>query len=182
VEAAIVFIPLMLIVFGIIEYGFVFKDSLTLSSATRAGARYGSAETGLESNLFFPKVADAVATAATAAQFKEGDRMWIYEAKEDGDPKDNTLCGNGVNGTWGTGSEFCRSYQYTGGRWNTAISNATGAWDSDTDVQACLGAGGTIDSVGVRLQLSHDAITGFFRDLQLKEKTVMRFEPEQSCG
>jgi Flp pilus assembly protein TadG len=43
VEAAIVTPLLLLLVFGIIEFGFLFKDSLTLANASRAGARVGSA-------------------------------------------------------------------------------------------------------------------------------------------
>ena len=34
----------LLIVFGIIEFGLAFKDSLSVSSSTRAGARTASAE------------------------------------------------------------------------------------------------------------------------------------------
>jgi Flp pilus assembly protein TadG len=43
VEAAIVTPLLLLLVFGIIEFGFLFKDSLTLANSSRAGARVGSA-------------------------------------------------------------------------------------------------------------------------------------------
>jgi len=42
---------------------------------------------------------------------------------------------------------------------------------------------GGADSVGVRLQLRHDAIPGFFRNMVLTEKTVMRLEPlDQDCA
>ncbi len=43
VEAAIITPLLMMLVFGIIEFGFAFKDSLTLANGSRAGARVGSA-------------------------------------------------------------------------------------------------------------------------------------------
>ncbi len=43
VEAAIITPLLLMLVFGIIEFGFLFKDSLTLANGSRAGARVGSA-------------------------------------------------------------------------------------------------------------------------------------------
>lgn len=167
VEAAIVFIPLCIIVFGIIEYGFIFKDSLTLSSATRAGARAGSAQPKIPQAEFMEYVSQATGKAATAANFQNGDQMWIYKAAEDGTPAD------------GCPSSTCGVFNYNGG-WPTTPSS--GSWNTE-DVQACLGGatpGVNIDSVGVRLQLSHDALTGFFSDLQLRERTVMKFEPTQA--
>src|SRR3954467_330941 len=44
VEAAIVLPVLVTITLGVIEIGFIFKDSLTLSSAVRAGARIGAVD------------------------------------------------------------------------------------------------------------------------------------------
>jgi Flp pilus assembly protein TadG len=170
VEAAIVFIPLSVIVFGIIEYGFIFKNSLTLSSATRAGARTASAMPKTPSATFFPAVMEATKRAATAANFQEGDTMWIYEADADGNPK--TACGT-------TGSDLCVVYTYRSGNWN----GPSGGWNSQDEVSACLGGttpGAGIDSVGIRLELSHKALTGFFTDMDLREKTVMKFEPTQS--
>jgi hypothetical protein len=168
VEAAIVFVPLCLIVFGIIEYGFIFKDSLTLSSATRAGARAASAQPNVAPETFFPYVMQATEKAASAADFKNGDTMWIYKANTNGDP---------VNPCGTTGSQTCVVYRYNGSSW---VQQTGGSWDTVNNVSACLGTatpGAGIDSVGVRLQLSHDAITNFFKNLQLKEKTVMKFEP-----
>jgi hypothetical protein len=167
VEAAIVFIPLSVIVFGIIEYGFIFKDSLTLSSATRAGARTASAMPKTASATFFPTVVESTKRAASAAGFKPEDRMWIYKADASGAP-DGGCPGN-----------YCNVYKWTGSNWTAVSEN----WNSETEVSACLGGttpGAGIDSVGIQLHLSHDAITGFFHDMQLKEKTVMKFEPTQS--
>lgn len=163
VEAAIVFIPLCIILFGIIEYGFIFKDSLTLSSATRAGARTASAMPRQAD--FYTRTAEAVTTAASAAKFKNGDKLFIYRAQPDGLPESGNrdVCGtNCVEYTWG-GSAF----GYSGG-----------TWPVDTQ-KACLGGS---DSVGVSLKLSHDAISGFFKDMQLYERTTMRLEPlETDC-
>src|SRR4051794_19696047 len=44
VEAAIVLPVLVTITLGVIEIGFIFKDSLTISSAVRSGARIGAVD------------------------------------------------------------------------------------------------------------------------------------------
>jgi hypothetical protein len=169
VEAAIVFIPLCIIVFGIIEYGFVFKDSLTLSSATRAGARVASAEPKQAS--FLDDTVSAVARAATAANFDPGDQMWIYKAQPSGDP------------TNACPSTTCVVYQWlpdSNGTQNTHWHQKSGSWDVSTQV-ACLGNANT-DSVGIKLSLTHHAITGWYRGINLSEKTVMRLEPLSDCS
>src|SRR5438270_13426205 len=45
VEAALVLPVIITLTLGIIEFGLVFKDSLTIANATRAGARVGAATT-----------------------------------------------------------------------------------------------------------------------------------------
>src|SRR5436305_6878790 len=44
VEAAIVLPVLITLTLGVIEIGFIFKDSLTISSAVRSGVRIGAAD------------------------------------------------------------------------------------------------------------------------------------------
>lgn len=161
VEAAIVFFPLCIILFGIIEYGFIFKDSLTISSATRSGARTGSALAS-ESDIYTRTVA-AVQVASTAAKFKVNDELWVYKADTDG-----TSQGAGDPCTTN-----CRRYRWNG----TAFAYQSGDWSIATH-NACSGV---MDSFGVRLQLSHDAITGVFSNLGLSERTVMNFEPKTDC-
>lgn len=162
VEAAIVMLPLMLILFGIIEYGFIFKDSLSISSATRAGARTASAEA--RTSTFYDDTVAATARAATGLTLKGGEQMWIYKADANGMPPSGNLTTCGVTN--------CRIYVYNA---------ATKAWtrSGTTDwlylsQNACLG---TADSVGVYLRISHDALSGFFKNMQLQERTVMRLEP-----
>jgi Flp pilus assembly protein TadG len=167
VEMAIIIIPFSLIVFGIIEYGFIFKDSLTLSSATRAGARTASAEP--TDPQFFTDTINAVTKAATAAKFKNGDQLWIYRV--DGDTGVPAPCDPAA-------AAGCNKYEWNGSAF-VAISGQI-KWTT-SDMDACLGGARALDSVGVRLALSHDAISGFFQNMNLHELTVMQLEPQQTC-
>ncbi len=173
VEAGILFLPLCLIVFGIIEYGALFRDSLTLSAATRAAVRTGAAAPGTTSDVLFPAVIESLSRSATAATFTTEDRVWIYRADTNGNPAGDATCGAG------SGSSSCVVYRFdSAGRWTQSGSFG---WDPTT-AATCLG-GGPLDSIGVRLTQHHSSITGMFPHLDstvLREKSVMTFEPTSS--
>ncbi len=163
VETAIVLIPLCLIVFGIIEYGFIFKDSLTLSNATRSGARTASAEPG--GPTFYQDTVDAVSRGASGLVMSGGEKLFIYKARPDGLPEsgsDTSCTTNCAEYTWNGGSK-----RFVLNQNNWPVANH----------QACFGSA---DSVGVILRINHDALSGFFKDMPLRERTVMRFEPVSS--
>lgn len=68
VEFALVVIPLMFMFFGIIGFGFLFSQQLSLSHAAREAARYGSVAS-FESGTWKPHTcADVIARAREAAQ------------------------------------------------------------------------------------------------------------------
>lgn len=173
VEAALVFIPICIILFGIVELGFVFKDSLTLSSAARSGARAASALSETGSTEFFPKVIDVVEREGQAAPFTNEDRVWIYRSDPSGKPIGDAGCGNG------NGSSTCVAYGRSGGKW-TPISNPN-AWQP-RGTNTCLG-NGDLGIVGVRVTQHHKAITKFIPgidNLVLKGSSTMVFEPTSS--
>ena len=75
-----VFMLLFTLVFGIVEFGLWFKDSLTVTNAVRAGARAGSAAT--RSQEYNVVVVNAVTTAQTALGSGAPTDLWIYKADE----------------------------------------------------------------------------------------------------
>lgn len=166
-ESAIVILPLMVILFGIVEFGFVFKDSLTLSNASRAGARIASAEPTMSS--FYEDTMAATSRAAGAGSFQPGDEIFIYRARDDGRPE---------SGSHDVCSSNCVRYTWTGSDWT---QNGGGGWPPNNH-QACFGE--EMDDVGVSVQLTHTSITNFFpfiNNMSLREHTVMRFEPLEDC-
>lgn len=176
VESAIVFLPLCLLLFGIIEFGWVFKDSLTLSSATRAGVRTGSALTGTVATSFFPTVENAVATASTAIEYTTEDQLWIYKSDANGVPVGDPTCGGG------NGTSTCVVYRFDVTKTWKPKTTPFG-WDPTT-ANTCLG-NGTLDSVGVRVTQHRSSLTGLYPwldNMVLIEKSVMTFEPSNSTA
>ena len=78
VEAAIITPVLFTIIFGAIEYGLMFKDSLTLSNATRAGARIGSIDGNNQYTDY--DIVNAVTASLGAANVTNTQYLIIYKA------------------------------------------------------------------------------------------------------
>jgi Flp pilus assembly protein TadG len=173
VEAAIVLPVVMLIVFGIIEFGLAFKDALTVSSAVRAGARTASAEP--RQATFNDDTAKAVERAVSALPNGAVEQLWVYKADGNGNPVDGggsafTSCNTCAVYTWDTvTSKFVRQ---AGPDWNPSTHNA------------CVGDA-SHDAVGIYLKVNHDFVTGFFgQRIKLVDHAVMNLEPvpvSQGC-
>lgn len=162
VEFAIILPILLLILFGIIEWSLAFKDSLTVASATRAGARTASASP--RSPTFAADTAAAMDRAVTALPKDSIQELWIYRAAADGTPE-------GGGGGFGS-CTVCVKY-----RWDeptTSFVQVSDTWSPDTH-RACAGEA---DAVGIYLEVEHEFLTGFFPPtMTLTDHTVMNFEP-----
>jgi hypothetical protein len=182
IEAAFVFPVLIMFVFGIIEYGLVFKDTLTLSSATRSGARIASAEPKQAS--YDDNAASAAAAALTALPSSGPQELWVYKAFTDGLPCLNLLCASSTPFT--TYCSVCTIYSWQPATrsflevpvtvHNNVDWNATGT----NSQNACAG---TPDSLGVYVKIQHKFITGLFGSVKtLTDHTVFRLEPFPGAG
>lgn len=171
VEAAIVFPVFFLILLAIIEFGFFMAASSNTTSATRTGARVGSAELAPAAS----KAAVADRIEGRVAEDLEGltaqdtpERLWVYKAHSDGSPCADLAC---ATGTAFASCPDAVCYRYGG--WDGArFTTVTGAW---TDVDACPP---TLDTVGVHLRVVHEYLSGVLGDdTVLEEQTVLRLEP-----
>ena len=174
IEAAIVLPVLLLVVFGVFEFGFAFKNSLTLTSSTRSGARVASAlprQTDYEINT----AAAVRGSLLNAFQSGEIEYLSIYKA----DP---------VTGEPSDGSDFetcTECYRYI---WDDTASGGEGDW---AYVGRDLAAA---DPVGVRCRRQyrlrrrlrrarHNFLTAAFGSSKtLTAHTVMRLEPVPTSG
>jgi hypothetical protein len=174
VEAAIITPVLFLLLFGIIEFGLVFKDQLAITSAVRSGARIASAEPRIAT--FATDAASAVAREAGAVDMSKVTALWIYQA----DPTNGHPIGAG--GTFNSCSTNCIQYKWDAS--SSSFKQTSGSWPA-TSQHACQGSQ---DSVGVYLAYNHLAVTkAIFSTMGLNSYTVMRFEPIPSmqtggCG
>jgi hypothetical protein len=173
VEAAFVLPLLILLAFAVIEFGFTFKDLLTVTSATRAGARTATALSKRPN--YQSDTADAVAGVLKNTMPTRGIQyLVVYKANPNtGRPAD------------GASFEQCNvCYRY---KWAPKADGGAGAWIRNggngwpaKDQNACGDAAHT-DYLGVYVRARHDFITGLFgRTATLTDHTVMRLEPVPS--
>ncbi len=175
VEAAIVMPLLMLLVFGIIEWGLAFLTATSTNSAARSGARTASALTlnttyadqarlAVESNL------------SGAIPFATPLEMWVYEVPYT-NPAGSPYPSGQTSWTCGT-----NCIKYT---WNSATShfeNPQGTWPAASMV-VCGVPPDHFDSVGVYLKVRHNFVTNFFGSSKvIAEHTIMRLEPQPTAS
>lgn len=168
VEAALVMPILVALVFGIVEFGMYFKDSLAVSNAVRAGVRIASAEPRIEH--FATDAADSVAREATALSMGDVAELWVYQADDAGIPVGDTgrfqSCTSCVKYSWDAGAGSFREISDT---WPHTAHNACIPEEGGTDRRM---------SIGVYLRYRHESTTHLFMDeMEIRDHAVMKFEP-----
>lgn len=183
-EFAIVVPLLGLLVAGIIEFGTAWRDSLTVTSSTRASAR-------VVSNLGDERLADYEALLSLRAGLStiEGitvEGILIYDASAaDGEPHANCFDGSGDPQASSTGN--CNFYTGTQLETLTAAdfigtSNCLGAPDAEwcpvTERETTLASG--LSEAGVWIRVHRTWFTDMFPGdgVRIEDKTVMNVEPE----
>ena len=171
VEFALVLVLLLMIAIGAFEYGMVFRDSLTVSTASREAGRVAAstANHGDADCVILEAAAGALQSLETGLI----DEVHIYKSNENGDIPAG-------------GSSTMRRYSpyqpgdldlvacSGGAEWNA--EHLGGAWDPDDRVNTEGGA----DWIGVRIQYEHAWITDFLwwtGTMDLADEAVFRIEP-----
>lgn len=182
VEFALIAMPLVMLLFIILESAFLMKDYVSVSSAVRTGARTASAAAGAgpgtcqaSSNpppctpanapALAQGAADAIQKTASALNSEDIDWVMIYKPGATGFPagQSSLTCGNTcVKYVWDSG---LNKFRYSSGSW------------ASVGVNACVNHASR-DSVGVAMQVTHHMVSGLFGLTRtIQEKTVMQFEP-----
>ncbi len=174
VEAAIAYSILFLALFAVVEFGLAFKDWLSVSQATRQGARAGATfGQDLSSDIL---VLDGVESALLANGLRLGDKVTIFRANNPTPSESTTYtyhpsfdCSDPTNVfppgdccNWAPCAEFART-TYTVPNWNP----------QDRDVTAPF-----TDRIGVAIDFTHDWITGFIGSGSLNFTTTTDFQLE----
>ncbi len=172
VEAAIVTPLLLGLIFGIIEFGFVFKDKLTVSNASRAGARAGSAAgSNASADL---QILRAVGASSGLARVE---KVVVYKAASSTDPVP-AGCTSSPVGIAGV----CNVYDNS----DLTISDAAFGdiayskntyWPASSRVTSVAAPTGP-DFLGVWVQVRHNsAFSSIVPSRLLSDAVVMRLEP-----
>jgi Flp pilus assembly protein TadG len=169
IEAALLTPLLLLLTFGIIEFGMLFKDWLAVTSSVRAGVRMASAEPRF--STFAQDAADNVAKEGAALDMSTVKELWVYKAQNTG-----TYTGYPVGAT---NKNFTSCSQCVKFHWNASSKKFvpySTTWTA-TQQNACMGDAAH-DSVGVYMQIDHAAVTGLiFDNMDIQEHSVMSLEP-----
>ncbi len=171
---------LVMLVFGIIEFGSAWRDSLVVSTSSRAGAR-------TVSNLGDDELSDYSAIASAVAGLDSIDpanvqSIVVFRSASPSGALPNALCATqSVPGQ-------CNYYDY-----GTALAAVPADFQTATAATTCNGQPDQAwcpagrekrlsvgpDYVGVRIEVHHDWVTGIFPHggITITETTIMRIEP-----
>lgn len=165
VEFAIAAPLLILLIVGLIEFGFGFLDSQAVAGATREGARVGSTF-GTDPNaddLILAAVGDSLGDMRGGSELKE---VWIFSSDETGAILDE------INTT--------NKYIPDGAGWQCLDASSCN-WDPatrNTDLSNSIGIVNR-DYLGVRVIFDHEWVTGLlpFSAPTWTDDTIMLLEP-----
>lgn len=156
VEFVLVVPILILLLLGTAEMGLAIRDWLTVTSASRAGARVGSAAGNAESAD--QAILAAVEAAMSTSDFSSVTSVEVYRVEPDGSE----------------GPSNC--YTPSGGGVWTPCGGGAGWPPANRNVSL-----GNLDTLAVRVNFRHEWITGVLglADADWSDSAVMRIEPQE---
>jgi Flp pilus assembly protein TadG len=167
VETSFVSLLLVILLFGIVESSFLFKDWLSVSAAARAGARMGASQPRMPS--FAQDSANQVTNALSDLSPSNLQEVWVYRTTSaNGLPDSGSFasCATCVKFTWNSGTG---SLTQSSGNWSWASQNA------------CAGDPAR-DALGVYVKYRHTSpLAFFFNNMTISESTVMWIEPTSAA-
>jgi Flp pilus assembly protein TadG len=203
-EAAFIAPFFFTLIFGMLEFGGAFRDYLTTSNGTVAGARVAAIQGNNPAADWY--ILNQIKTATGAMPFSQINYVIIYKAKNT-DTGPPSGCLSSSNGTGGTGKTAtppyvgaCNKYSQSDltaaalGVGNTPpASPASNDWldgvvadqtkwpasDRDVLVTSATNPDGP-DYIGVYISTTHPWITGLFgNSITLTSNTVIQLEPQK---
>lgn len=160
VEAALVSLFLFVLLFGIVESGFLLKDWITVSAAARAGARMGASQPRMPN--FASDSTAQVSNAIAGLNPANLQEVWVYKA--------TYATGLPDSGSFASCS-ICVKYTWNG----VALQQSSNNW-APASQNACPGDPNR-DALGVYVKYKHTSLGFFFNNATISESTVMWIEP-----
>jgi Flp pilus assembly protein TadG len=159
---------LIVLLFGIVESSFLFKDWLSVSAAARAGARMGASQPRMPN--FAQASADQVTNALSDLNPANLQAVWVYKTTgATGSPPANCNSSSScVPFTWDPNAKQLTTL-YVGNWLNTSQDACAGDVTTAPNLR---------DSLGVYVKYKHTSLLGFFfNNSIISQSTVMWIEP-----
>jgi Flp pilus assembly protein TadG len=173
VETALVMTVLVTLLFGIVDSSFLFKDSVSVSTAARAGARMGASQPRVSN--FAQAAADQVTNSLSDLNPALLQAVWVYKTTSTG-----ASAGLPDSGSFALGCTTCVKFTWNAAASPPALQPSSDNWAS-TSQNACAGDPAR-DVLGVYVKYKHRSPLGFFfNNLMISESTVMWIEPTTSA-
>lgn len=179
VEAAIVSPVLLLFIFGIFEFGFAFRDYLSVASATRDGAREASVA-GNTADADY-RMMRAIQRGSAALPDGAIERVVVFKASGPGDmPTSGCMAGTSA-------INVCNVYEPADFNRTVDEFKCDPAYDPEPDPDRywCpfdreVSVGSGLDYVGVWIRVHHDYVTGLFgSSVTFEDVVVLKVEPQE---
>jgi Flp pilus assembly protein TadG len=166
VEAAIVTPVVVAMIFGIIEFGMLFKDYLGAQAMLRAGVRVASAEP--RNSTFATDAVAKMQETGTVLNPSDVKELWVYKANANNDFPSGfssfSNCTTCVKFTWDAGTK-------------KFVGSTSPTWAASSQNACTTAAGGPPDRVGVFLKVRHNSITGIIGPTDIAEGAALYLEP-----
>ena len=181
VEAALLFPILILLTFGAIEYGLVFRDELRLTTAARSGARVGTADKNPAGTAVNPdddyQILQAVYAALGSLSSKVA-YVSIYNAGTNGNGSPPAGCSGPGAASQAGSCDVWSASDFTASAATIAASTKY-KWLTTTRFLTLDTTNGQEPTyLGVYIESPHNYVTGLFgSSRQVSEHAVFRFEP-----
>ncbi len=179
VEIALVTPAFLLLIFGIFELGFLFRDSLTTENASREAARSASTKgRAPEADFFIIRSAE---NGLAAMDLQSLEYLVVFKATGPGDEVPDscrTASQSGLCNRY-TAADFFASLDDLNGNdtGNFRCGSLDSSWcATDRETQASTG----LDYIGVHVETNHGFLTGAFGSTtSLGATTVLQIEPDR---
>ncbi|MFT7600408.1 MAG: Flp pilus assembly protein TadG [Acidimicrobiales bacterium] len=190
IELTLVTPLFIMMVMGMLELGVAWRDSITVTQASRQGARVGShlgdASAGTLAATTRPEQ-ELLLSLRTVLTPEEGQIQYVVVYNSDANGGMVAACDPRIQATPTSVNGQCNVY--TGAQLTTIIANDS-QWNSKGNCTAGLAdtawcptmRSNSDEYLGVYVQFERPKVTGFFGtgSYELKATTVMRIEPEYS--
>ncbi len=183
VEAALLLPILIMLTFGAIEYGLIFRDELKITTASRSGARIGVADKATGGASVNSDDDWQILQAVYAALGNLGGKLVyvsIYNAGTNPNGAPPAGCtGSGASSQAGECNVYVPADLTLSASQLALTANYTGWPPSSRSVSLNTSTGTEPTYLGVEVETTHNYVSGLFGSSRtILERSVFRFEPD----